>query len=308
MFRNKTAMKIISLLAAVCLWMYVVGEVDPETKGKVGDIPVHFINTEVLAENGLAVVNEEATTINVVLKGKRSDVNGIKKAGLEAYVDVTDCEAGSNTRNIQINIPDQVTMDNISAESLTFTVEKLASQEKPVEIDFYGNTGSNELTPYIIECNHEEIAVSGAESSVNKIKALRGQISLENVPEEESKWITVDLEPVNKNDNLIGGIELENTSVKARVQMLQIKTVKLQIIKENLDTSVNVESMDVPENIVLAGPADIMEKIEKIEGIVDMSGVRESDTLPVQLKLPESVYLYDKDNLPTAEIIIEAEE
>ena len=308
MFKNKTAMKIISLLAAICLWMYVVGEVDPETKGKVGDVPVNFINTEVLAANGLAVVNEEEITMSVMLKGKRSDVNDIKKSGLEAYVDVKDCEEGRNTRDIQIDVPDKVSLENVSAETLTFTVEKLDSQNKPVEIEFYGNSGSSELIPYIIECSHEEITVSGAKTSVRKIKALKGKIALEDVVSEKSKWITVEVKPVNKNDKEIGGVGLSDTEVKVKVQLLLVKTVDLDVTKENLDRSVNVESMSAPESIVLAGPESVMENIEKIEGIVDLRGVRESETLPIQLELPESVYLYEKDNMPAAEIIIKAEE
>jgi hypothetical protein len=39
-----------------------------------------------------------------------------------------------------------------------------------------------------------------------------------------------------------------------------------------------------------------------------MQGMRESGSLPIQLELPESVYVYDKENVPTAEITIKAEE
>lgn len=308
MLNNKTAMKIISLLAAICLWMYVVGEVDPETKGKVGDIPVHFTGTEVLAENGLAAVNEEESTISVVLKGKRSDVNDIKKSGLEAYVDVSDCEEGRNTRDIEITVPDNVNLENVSAETLTFAVEKLSEQNKPVEIEFYGNSGSSELTPFIIECVPEEIAVSGAESSVKKIKSVKGKISLEDVSADKSRWVTVKVDPVNKNGNEIGGVQLSETEVRVKVQLLQVKTVRLQVNKENLDGRIVVEKISLPETIALAGPESAMKGIDKIEGIVDMQGMRESGSLPIQLKLPESVYVYDKENEPTAEITIKAEE
>lgn len=308
MLNNKTAMKIISLLAAICLWMYVVGEVDPETKGKVGDVPVYFTGAEVLAENGLAAVNEEEITVSVVLKGKRSDVNDIKKSGLAAYVDVSDCEEGKNTRDIEITVPENVSLENVSAETLTFAVEKLDKQKKPVEIEFYGNSGSSELTPFIIESTPEEITVSGAESSVNKIRALKGKIALEDISADKSSWVTVEVDPVNKNGNEIGGVQLNKTKVKVKVQLLQLKTVRLQVNKENLDDSIVVEKISLPENIALAGPESVMKEIDKIEGIVDMQGMSESGSLPIQLELPESVYVYDKENVPTAEITIKAEE
>ena len=55
MFENKSVLRIISLVAAVLLWFYVMGEVDPEKKAKINNIPVYFTNMDELAEEGLAV-------------------------------------------------------------------------------------------------------------------------------------------------------------------------------------------------------------------------------------------------------------
>ena len=79
MLKNKTVLKIVSLVIAIFLWIYVMGEVDPETKVKVYGIEVNYINTELLAENGLAVAEDEPVTINATIEGKRSDVNKAKK-------------------------------------------------------------------------------------------------------------------------------------------------------------------------------------------------------------------------------------
>ena len=46
MLKNKTVLKIVSLVIAIFLWIYVMGEVDPETKVKVYGIEVNYINTE----------------------------------------------------------------------------------------------------------------------------------------------------------------------------------------------------------------------------------------------------------------------
>lgn len=96
MLKNKTVLKIVSLVIAIFLWIYVMGEVDPETKVKVYGIEVNYINTELLAENGLAVAEDEPVTINATIEGKRSDVNKAKKKGLTASVDVSRCKSGKN--------------------------------------------------------------------------------------------------------------------------------------------------------------------------------------------------------------------
>ena len=59
MLENKNVLKIISLIIAILLWVYVMGEVNPDTKEKISDIEVTFVNTETLADEGLAVVHEQ---------------------------------------------------------------------------------------------------------------------------------------------------------------------------------------------------------------------------------------------------------
>ena len=56
MLNNKTFLRIFSLVAAVLLWMYVMGEVDPTKTSVVSNITVSFMNSDVLAEEGLAPI------------------------------------------------------------------------------------------------------------------------------------------------------------------------------------------------------------------------------------------------------------
>ena len=59
MLNNKTFLRIFSLVAAVLLWMYVMGEVDPAKTSTVSNITVSFMNSDMLAEEGLAPIENE---------------------------------------------------------------------------------------------------------------------------------------------------------------------------------------------------------------------------------------------------------
>ena len=80
MLENKNVLKIISLIIAILLWVYVMGEVIPDTE-KISDIEVTFVNTETLADEGLAVVHEQDLRVSAIVKGKRSVINEMKKNG-----------------------------------------------------------------------------------------------------------------------------------------------------------------------------------------------------------------------------------
>ena len=149
MLNNKNVLRGISLVIAVFLWMYVMGEVNPETKDRISNIEINFVNTEVLADRGLAVVYDNDMKISAIIKGSRSNVNETKESGLVATVDVSACTEGTNTGNVELSLPDGISLDSISDDTVKFEVEEIAEEEKPVEIEFIGeDTSDSEYEPW----------------------------------------------------------------------------------------------------------------------------------------------------------------
>ncbi len=126
MLSSKRVQAILSLVIAVALWMFVMGTVDPQITYTVRSIPVEKINEDVLEELNLSATLEKPETVDVQLRGKRSDVNEAKKGKIRATVDVSNCDYGKNEAEINIVLPDKVTgviVDDISYETAIFTVK-----------------------------------------------------------------------------------------------------------------------------------------------------------------------------------------
>ena len=69
---------------------------------------------------------ERPETVDIVIKGARSDVNEAKKSDITATVDVSNCDYGENEAKIKIEFPDKingVTVDSMSEETAVFTVK-----------------------------------------------------------------------------------------------------------------------------------------------------------------------------------------
>lgn len=294
MFNNNNVLRLVSLVIAVCLWVYVMGEVNPETKVKVGDISVGFINTEVLHSQGLAVAETEEISLTAVIKGKRSDVYDIKKKGLTAYIDVSECEKGKNTVNIQVNIPDGIRIENVSKETAEITVEKLVTDSKKVKIAFSDVSQENELIPWATYYEPEEIIVSGAASSVAAIDYVKGVIDAHEVSE-ESKNVEAVLVPVDKDGGIIAGINMSYEIVYADVQLLNKKEVGVNIDVINLEPGVEVDDVVTEEQVVIVGNEDILKGINNLEAELDMTGITKDQTVNMNIMLPEGVYLYNTD-------------
>ncbi|MGX8774706.1 MAG: hypothetical protein ACSW8G_06590 [Bacillota bacterium] len=125
MLSNKKVLMLISLLVAIALWMFVMGNVDPQTSERVTGIEVEMIGTDILEDQGLHATLNKPKIIAVTIEGKRSQVVKTKNKGLKAYIDVSTCDYGKNETQIFVELPDGVSgvaIEEISAETAVFTV------------------------------------------------------------------------------------------------------------------------------------------------------------------------------------------
>ena len=287
MFNSKNSLRIISLLAAVLLWLYVMGEVDPEMRTKINNVPVSLINTEQLASKGLAAVYEEPIMISVDIRGKRSNVNEAKKGKLIGYLDVSECEKGTNAVEISVELPEGVTLENMSVSMATLEVEKLVYQSKPVEVEFSESEPTNETVPWVLGQDLEVVTVSGAKSSVEKVECVYGLIETEEVPEKKEKTLEVAIAPVDSEGVEIYGLELASESTEVKVKRLSAKAVKLELISEDGE-AIEDDEPDVPSRIRIVGKKSAIKDIESVEGIVTEL---ENGSVNIKVELPADIYL-----------------
>ena len=116
---------LISLLVAIALWMFVMGNVDPQISERVSGVKVEMEGTDTLADQDLTATINKPKVVNVTIEGKRSQVIKAKKKGIKAYIDVSTCDYGKNEAEIYVRIPDGVsglTVEDISSETAVFTV------------------------------------------------------------------------------------------------------------------------------------------------------------------------------------------
>lgn len=299
MHKGNTMLKAVSLLTAIVLWLYVMGEVDPETRAKIGDIPVSLTNTEVLADYGLAAAYDEQLMISATVSGKRSDVNEVKKNGLTAYVDVSECEKGTNEEKIVINLPSGVSLENSSQSTLKLDVENRDSKTVPVEISFAEGDAAgdavNNTVPWVLDQYPEEMTVTGAESIVAKVKQVEGTIPQDLAVYNKSKWVDVVLEPVNGKGRTLYGIELDYDNAEAEIQRLTLKEADLELTIDEEDETTDFDKIDVevPEKVRIVGTKKAIAEISKVEGTVTKD---ENGKINISVELPENIYLMIGEN------------
>lgn len=312
MLNNKTFPRVFSLVAAVLLWAYVMLEVDPYKTAKISDVSITFANEDVLAEEGLAPISGDEMEVAVKIKGRRSDVNSVRKTGLTAYVDVSSCKKGENSEEIVINTPDGISIETVSEEYLTFEVEELAEEEKNLNIEFDKENGESESkVPWVVAAETDSVTVKGAKSLVDKVESVKGIVSSENMPKEKSEWRDVSVTAVDKDGNIVPDVSILNgDDIQAQVRLMALKTVELDISSSDLREDFQIDKLDVADNIRIVGPEDMIQEIDKIKGFAELAGIDDTQThkINVNLDLPEGIYLYDQKNPLTVKVKLKAVE
>ena len=301
MLKNKTVLKIVSLVIAIFLWIYVMGEVDPETKVKVYGIEVNYINMELLAENGLAVAEDEPVTINATIEGKRSDVNKAKKKGLTASVDVSRCKSGKNKAEITLDMPSGVVLDSISKDTADVDVEKIVWSEKPVEIKISGednDEANGEPVPWVTGIDPGKITVYGAESLTEKVDRLVGKVPEKTATKSGSRTI-VRLQPVDKDGNEVSGVTLNKKKAVVKTQLLTLADAKLSVDTTGLGNGYTATSVTC-DDVSVVGTDDALKALRQLNGTADLSRIKKEGTYTVKIditELPEGIYLFKDSDI-----------
>ena len=90
--KSKLFSLIVSVLAAMCLWVYVMTVVNPDVDLTIGNIPVTFSGAEVLREDhGLVITGDYQEFVSVHFYGKNADLKTLDqhKDELKAVIDVS---------------------------------------------------------------------------------------------------------------------------------------------------------------------------------------------------------------------------
>ena len=120
MKNKKVNTRIISILFAVALWLYVASEQNPLEYKPIKDIPVRLINTETVGASGLVIRDPQQHKVDVNIQGKRSVLAEIKTADILAEADLRGyTRRGVNNVPVEIRgLPSNVELVDYSPKAL----------------------------------------------------------------------------------------------------------------------------------------------------------------------------------------------
>lgn len=280
---------IISIVAAVVLWIYVVGEMDPRVTKTYHDITIRYTNEQALENYGLDVENYGTETVSVTLTGNRSAINKVKKSDIAVVVDLSDAKLGTNKLTIHVTPPQNTEVSRQSLSNANVEVGNFITESKPIRISYLGDYGEKE--PTTLSLSQENVNVSGAEGAVDKVSFVRGEIEKNDVGTKK-KSVRTSLTAVDKDGNAVKNVRLSSTTVNVTSILYSTKSVKLNVEVKNQDAGDLERTFDLPETIKVKGSAKALKKLKEITAEpIDLSSVTKDQTVEIKPILPDGIEL-----------------
>ncbi len=172
-------LKILSLVFALILWFFVMGE----RKLEVGyAVPLELKNLP----TGLMVANEVPSLIDVRISGPRTLLMNLRPDDISIAVDLKELQPGlTSFRRLEerINIPSALKVTRISPSFIDLKLDRLKEKTVPVVATLVGNLPEGAQLESVT-VTPEEVVVVGAEGELKDVSEVGTEaVSLDGVKE-----------------------------------------------------------------------------------------------------------------------------
>ncbi len=177
-------LKLLSLLFALILWMFIMGERQQEVGYRV---PLELQNIPA----NLMIANEVPSLVDVRVSGPRTLLMKVSPNDISIAVDLTDLQPGLTTfkrLEERLNLPNGLRVTRLSPSFIDLKLERIKQKKVPVQIALTGEplqgfqVGRVQATP-------SQVVIEGAESELKNVSSVTTE--------------PVDLEGVNQGFSLI---------------------------------------------------------------------------------------------------------
>ena len=292
MTNNRNVNILLAVVLSIILWAYVINEANPMTTKTFKDVSLTYLNTEIMEENGYAILSSEFETVDVTVRGQRSFLNTLTIDDITVAADMIDVAKGVNEVELNVITPNNITLDSISMRTLTLEIEKLVTAEFDSEIVFKNLTNEQE-EPIIIEQAKSTFEVSGAETLVNTVSNLHIEVDANDI-DDEMRTLKVMAFPVSENGTIVRNLTVKEQETTVTVVNCKTKTVKLNVNVINNEDGIYERTYQASKTITIKGYDEYLDETDSIgTEPIDISNMTESKVLEMEPVLSENLYVSD---------------
>lgn len=297
---NPWVPKIVSLVAASLLWLFVMEEQNPLLENSYV-VPLEKRN---VAQD--IIVFNSPETVRVKVRGVRNAINTTKETDIKAYIDLAEIQDGRHSPNVKVSVPNNLEVVETNPSTVVISTDRIIEKKLPVGLKFVG-TATNGVAVGKSIVTPEEVRVVGPSTNIALAFKVIGLVDISGRDsnfEEDVRLV------VHSPD----GVEIDNVNIqpaKARVSVNLFKQLARGYLPVKANTIGGLPSglalkkiTIIPDKVEVTATPEVVGRLETIntEDIL-LYDIKENITLERNLIVPPGTTL----NVPKVHINIEVE-
>jgi YbbR domain-containing protein len=300
--------KLVSVLLAVLLWVYVVGVRGPDT--------TKSIEAQVMAVNipqGYVVAGS-LPTVSVTLRGPMSTLWNLTSGYVTPTIDLRGRTDGSLIMSVQVQVVGLtgVTVEGIDPKDVNVQLEQLRTVTVPVHAEVSGTLPQG-LVLGVLRVEPTSIEVSGPGSLVNQVKEAALEVALDKVGTATAGSLTIagDVVAYDTRGRVVDGVLVSPRSAVAVLPILdgsRLKTVPVVPLVVGHPTSGYAvgSASCTPAVVMVTGTPATLSRVQAVwTAPVNVSDETANFTRQVGLTLPAGVSVVGGAKAASCEVVIE---
>lgn len=305
--------RIVCLLLAFFIWLYVMSITNDSFEKTFTLIDVKVEGRDSLTEKtNLSIYDISESKISVTVSGPRKDIARLSSSDFSAYIDVSGLNTpGKQTVPVKVSVPSSVSLTSYSPSGIVLYTDGTVTRNVDIVCKPSSFSMPTSFSFGAIEPELAEVSVTGPETVVSRIAAVRAELDL------ASQWITSSfvhnavLTPVDDSGNPVESqfLSIGAESINVNIEILTSTVRPIEVSYSPSVDHTKIESVTVsPASVRIEGEASLVSSIGNLI-IYSVSGDETGTvTIPTtMLNLPSGITIVNDPGSIIVNVIFKPE-
>jgi len=286
---KNSAMKFFSLLLAIVLWFFIMGEKKAEFS--FSDVPLVLLNKP----SDLIITGQTADRINLRVSGSRTVLSTLSSSNIKATIDLEEVKIGTTVfRDLieRIKLPNGTKITSISPAEFSLVLDSVVVKKVPVHLDMKGSPQEGyEISHVSIKPEFVEVSLAKSEAKELK-KVMTAPLDISGIKEnveEEIALVLTGLDPPRSISERKVEISI---LISEKIIEKTMTNVAVELINSQYKTKVNPATFQ----LTVKGPYHLIHELsgKNVSARIDLKGLKPGKySKKVEIRLPEKVSLVE---------------
>ncbi|MBO5869217.1 MAG: hypothetical protein J6Q89_00555 [Clostridia bacterium] len=279
---QKAALIVLSFLGAFMLWIYAIGYDSTLFERTFDGVEVVIEGESALAENkGYTLAREqEFSSITVVAKGKRSELNALNSSDFRAVIDVSQSQsAGTQTLNIVVYSPNGIEVVSQSSTTATVYVDEFTQRDEMLSVSVDTGDGyvmSEGISFVNSVANPLSVIVSGPASVLDSVEGAYVKFNLDGYEISDNIYGYGVIELRDKSGKVIDNpyVTVSESTAYVTVTVTKQKTLPVRVMFNGGMFDADDVTLEVSaESIMVSGSPNVLSGIDELVLSIDETAI-----------------------------------